>query len=180
MVDASVAYRRGAKIAVEGLHARKREWISQRRELCLREYLRDVREDRRRFRQYSRIGDQRRHAAFGIDLEVLGFALVSGGEIQPHRFVFGSRFFERDVRRERAGTHGIEKLEHRLPLSSYCDAIVRNAVARPRHRTALHDAPREICEKTAAQYWRPGRRLGDLDWPAQMKLLDETDPSYRT
>jgi hypothetical protein len=39
--------------------------------------------------------------------------------------------------------------------------------------------PREICEKTAAQYWRSGRRLGDLDWPAQMKLLDARDPSYR-
>ena len=36
--------------------------------------------------------------------------------------------------------------------------------------------PREICEKTAAQYWRSGRRLGDLDWPAQMKLLDATIP----
>ena len=44
---------------------------------------------------------------------------------------------------------------------------------------AYSTPPREICEKTAAQYWRPGRRLGDLDWPAQMALLDTTDPSYR-
>jgi ribulose-5-phosphate 4-epimerase/fuculose-1-phosphate aldolase len=39
--------------------------------------------------------------------------------------------------------------------------------------------PKEICEKTAAQYWAPGRRLGQLDWPALMQRLDETDPSYR-
>jgi hypothetical protein len=39
--------------------------------------------------------------------------------------------------------------------------------------------PAEICEKTAAQYWSSGRRLGQLDWPALMKRLDETDPSYR-
>ena len=39
--------------------------------------------------------------------------------------------------------------------------------------------PAEICEKTAGQYWSPGRRLGELDWPALMKRLDATDPSYR-
>jgi len=39
--------------------------------------------------------------------------------------------------------------------------------------------PAEVCEKTAAQYWRSGRRLGELDWPALMKRLDTIDPSYR-
>ena len=39
--------------------------------------------------------------------------------------------------------------------------------------------PAEICEKTAGQYWSVGRRLGELDWPALMKRLDATDPSYR-
>jgi ribulose-5-phosphate 4-epimerase/fuculose-1-phosphate aldolase len=39
--------------------------------------------------------------------------------------------------------------------------------------------PQEVCEKTAGQYWRSGRRLGQLDWPALMKRLDVTDPSYR-
>jgi hypothetical protein len=55
-----------------------------------------------------------------------------------------------------------------------------------RRRKAKPASPRvadpclpEICEKTAAQYWRPGRRLGDLDWLAQMKLLGAKDPSYR-
>jgi ribulose-5-phosphate 4-epimerase/fuculose-1-phosphate aldolase len=39
--------------------------------------------------------------------------------------------------------------------------------------------PAEVCEKTAGQYWRSGRRLGQFDWPALMKRLDATDPSYR-
>ena len=39
--------------------------------------------------------------------------------------------------------------------------------------------PPEICEKTAGQYYRSGRRLGQNDWPALMKRLDAIDPSYR-
>ena len=39
--------------------------------------------------------------------------------------------------------------------------------------------PPEVCEKTARQYYRSGRRLGQLDWPALMKRLDSIDPSYR-
>ena len=39
--------------------------------------------------------------------------------------------------------------------------------------------PPEVCEKTAQQYYRSGRRLGQLDWPALMKRLDSIDLSYR-
>lgn len=39
--------------------------------------------------------------------------------------------------------------------------------------------PPEVCEKTARQYYRGGRRLGQLEWPALMKLLDSIDSSYR-
>jgi ribulose-5-phosphate 4-epimerase/fuculose-1-phosphate aldolase len=37
----------------------------------------------------------------------------------------------------------------------------------------------EICEKVAAQYEKHDAGRGSADWPAYLRLLDRTDPSYR-
>jgi ribulose-5-phosphate 4-epimerase/fuculose-1-phosphate aldolase len=40
--------------------------------------------------------------------------------------------------------------------------------------------PPDVCEKAAKQFYRGGRRLGQRDWPALVKLVESLDPSYRT
>jgi len=43
----------------------------------------------------------------------------------------------------------------------------------------LHFPPPEVAEKVAQQFARPVRRSREKDWPALIRLLDRTDPSYR-
>ncbi len=38
---------------------------------------------------------------------------------------------------------------------------------------------KEACERTAAQFYRPGRVMGERDWPALLALAESLDPSYR-
>ena len=45
--------------------------------------------------------------------------------------------------------------------------------------TELIEIPREICEKVAAQYQSHDSGRGAADWPAYLRVLDQTDPSYR-
>jgi ribulose-5-phosphate 4-epimerase/fuculose-1-phosphate aldolase len=44
----------------------------------------------------------------------------------------------------------------------------------------LIEIPPHICEKTAAQYEKHDSGRGSADWPAYLRMLDATDPSYRT
>ena len=47
---------------------------------------------------------------------------------------------------------------------------------------ALVMPPHEVCEKAARQFWElQGDILipGEREWPALMRQLDRTDPSYR-
>ena len=44
----------------------------------------------------------------------------------------------------------------------------------------LHEIPREICEKTSAQYNKHDSGRGSADWPAYLRMMDKIDPSYRT
>jgi hypothetical protein len=39
--------------------------------------------------------------------------------------------------------------------------------------------PPEVCEKAAKQFWRPGRIMGERDWPALMMLVNKLYPDYR-
>jgi ribulose-5-phosphate 4-epimerase/fuculose-1-phosphate aldolase len=39
--------------------------------------------------------------------------------------------------------------------------------------------PAAVQKKTAAQWTRENRPLGDREWPALLRLLDKKDPSYR-
>jgi ribulose-5-phosphate 4-epimerase/fuculose-1-phosphate aldolase len=41
------------------------------------------------------------------------------------------------------------------------------------------EVPPDICEKVAAQYEKHDAGRGSADWPAYLRLLDRTDPSYR-
>ena len=82
------------------------------------------------------------------------FALIAGGEIQPHRFVFGARFFERDVRRERTGTHGIEQLEH-LVIPSRSKAAIPVNIHYESHPHARCEGIRRGTETFCARRLRP-------------------------
>jgi len=44
----------------------------------------------------------------------------------------------------------------------------------------LIEIPPAICEKTAAQFESHDSGRGSSDWPAYMRMLDQTDRSYRT
>jgi ribulose-5-phosphate 4-epimerase/fuculose-1-phosphate aldolase len=39
--------------------------------------------------------------------------------------------------------------------------------------------PPEVCERTAQQYYRGGRLLGQLDWPALMQLTETLYPDFK-
>ena len=39
--------------------------------------------------------------------------------------------------------------------------------------------PHEVCEKAAQQFERSNRDASEKDWPALMRMLDRSDPSYR-
>ena len=43
----------------------------------------------------------------------------------------------------------------------------------------LIEVPKEICEKTAAQFAHHDSGRGSADWPAYLRVLDKIDPSYR-
>jgi hypothetical protein len=118
----------GAEIAVESLHLGKGEGIVERRELCRRKTLRHEGQHRWRLRQDAAIGHQRRHAAFGIDLEIVGRALLVGSKADPHCRIVGADIFQGDMRGERTGVRRVVELQHPLRLargparSSYGDA----------------------------------------------------------
>jgi ribulose-5-phosphate 4-epimerase/fuculose-1-phosphate aldolase len=44
---------------------------------------------------------------------------------------------------------------------------------------ALIEIPGAVCEKVAAQYQAHDSGRGAADWPAYLRMLDQTDPSYR-
>ena len=99
-----------AQVAVEGLHLGEGERIVDRREPGRRMALRHEDQHGRRLGQDAAIGDQRRHASLGIDLEILGRTLLGLAEVDPHRRIVGADFFQDDVRGQRAGMGGVEEL----------------------------------------------------------------------
>jgi ribulose-5-phosphate 4-epimerase/fuculose-1-phosphate aldolase len=44
---------------------------------------------------------------------------------------------------------------------------------------ALLEIPAAVCEKVAAQYEKHDSGRGSADWPAYLRILDRTDPSWR-
>jgi hypothetical protein len=40
--------------------------------------------------------------------------------------------------------------------------------------------PAAVAQKVARQFARPGRTAPDTQWAAMLRLLDRTDPSFRT
>jgi hypothetical protein len=88
------------------------ERIVHQRELAAAKLLRHVDQHGRRLGQDALLGDQRRHAALGVDLEILGGALLGLGEVDAHRLVGGTDFFQRDVRRKRDRVLGVVERQH--------------------------------------------------------------------
>src|SRR5256885_8428814 len=68
------------------------------------------------FRSYPAIRHQRRHAAFGIDPEIIRALLLVVLEVQPLCAVGRADLLQSDVRGECAGAGGIIELEHVGPL----------------------------------------------------------------
>ena len=101
-----------AEVGVEGLQFGEVEGIVDWRQASGREALGDEGQHGGRFRQHAAIGDQRRHAALGIDLEILGRLLLGLAEVDTHRRIVGADFFQDDVRGERAGMGGVEEFQH--------------------------------------------------------------------
>ena len=44
---------------------------------------------------------------------------------------------------------------------------------------AIVTPAREVCEHTAAQFDVKNKIQGGREWPALLRLLDDTDPGYR-
>ena len=107
---------RRAQVAVDGLRARELPRVA-RRQLRRGENLRQIGEDGRGLGQHAMVGDQGRHAALGIDPQVIGAPLVVAREIHAYRFVGGAGLFENDLGGERAGIGGVIKFEHVSGLS---------------------------------------------------------------
>ena len=74
--------------------------------------LRNEGEDGGRFGQHAALGNQRRHATFRIDREILGLRLLGASEVDSSRFEGGAGLFERDMRRQCAGVGRIIESEH--------------------------------------------------------------------
>ena len=103
---------RRAEIVIERLQFSEGERIVERSEPRLGIALRNEGEDGWRFGQHAVLGDQRRHATFRIDREVLGLGLLGASEVDPSRLEGGAGLFERDMRRQRAGVGRIIQSEH--------------------------------------------------------------------
>ena len=103
-----------AQIAVEFLHLGEREGVRQRREFCVGKTLRDEQKQAGRFGQCPAFGHERRNAALRVYSEVFGAPLGLRAEIEPHRLIRRTGFFERDVGRERTGPRSVIELQHRL------------------------------------------------------------------
>ena len=103
---------RCAEIVVERLQFGEGERIVERSEPRLGIALRNEGEDGWRFGQHAALGNQRRHATFRIDREILGLRLLGASEVDPSRFEGGAGLFERDMRRQGAGVGRIIESEH--------------------------------------------------------------------
>ena len=102
---------RWALVAVAGLRARNVPQAA-RYQRCRREDLRQVGEDGAGLGQYATVGDQRKHAALGIERQLIGTPLVVKRAIQAHRSVGSAGLFEDGVGGQRAGAGGVMELEY--------------------------------------------------------------------